>query len=743
VIAPEISAALVPTGQAAGSWWERWRELAAEPALVEAVIVFGLGLAVVLVALRWSRLVREMRQRTAVSDYLFGVEQALSGDLAGATKRLRKVIAEDPENHHARLLLGEVLAELGEPAQAHQHHLVLQQAFKLASGRNDLALARNLLDLGRSGEAVVAAQRAAQAAPDGAPALRLLFQAQLAAGFPEDAGRTGRRLARVLPDGEERARVLERAGAALALAAGVQAAAGAHERAAALAREAATASPEGREVRAIQARLALDGGGKQAMLAALGAPGEQSGALVPAAAAPAASPAALIGALAPSTGYACKTCRAPLALAAAVCPHCGARGAADRLEPRLFDDLASPGMVLDEIEESRSYVRRLVEQAAAGDEAAALDLQEMGDSAVEEMLAAAMHKGSGQERLIGVLQRMGPSIVAPLFEAWVRLKDKGLLHLPRIGLGPSPRVLGRIVSGFGREALPYFERLFGTADRTLRKVIVDYFIGLGDQGEFEKVLERVPPVEVIHRLNEAPPGLLLRLLATIEPQGFLADVLLLEPIFLRDEELFLAARGAAHPDVLIGVLQRRGYNPALTKLAIEHLVDGELAEWAGRLLDGFGRAAFDHLVSAFTDLDRPAPLREALERRIAAFGADVVETLCSFFGPGPAGVDADLIRVLVSIGPRAVEALAAAFAKSGLFERLGTGLVSRYTHRRAMMIQALSALEAHATLRALRERESDPNLKLRLSQALQKAPPADQDDRAHGERRRGDHGQAG
>ena len=104
-----------------------WSSLAEEPALLEFLIVGSLGALVVLLSMRLSRLAREARGRAAVKDYLLGVEQALSGDVAGARKRLERVLAEDPENHHARLLYGEALAALGETAGRAQAASVLAQ----------------------------------------------------------------------------------------------------------------------------------------------------------------------------------------------------------------------------------------------------------------------------------------------------------------------------------------------------------------------------------------------------------------------------------------------------------------------------------------------------------------------------------------------------------------------------------------------------------------------------------------
>ena len=116
-----------------------------EPALLELAVVLFVFAIFWLLMWRAGRIAETARSRAALADYLLGVEQALAGDLKGASKRLQRVLKEAPENQAARLLYGEVLAELGEPAQAHKHHLELQRAFRMESPRNDMARARSLL----------------------------------------------------------------------------------------------------------------------------------------------------------------------------------------------------------------------------------------------------------------------------------------------------------------------------------------------------------------------------------------------------------------------------------------------------------------------------------------------------------------------------------------------------------------------------------------------------------------------
>ena len=80
----EVPQATEQSTSPAGGWWDAWTAIAEEPALVEFLLFAVVALVFFLLNFRMSRLVRESRERAAVKDYLLGVEQALSGDLAGA-----------------------------------------------------------------------------------------------------------------------------------------------------------------------------------------------------------------------------------------------------------------------------------------------------------------------------------------------------------------------------------------------------------------------------------------------------------------------------------------------------------------------------------------------------------------------------------------------------------------------------------------------------------------------------------
>src|SRR5262249_14612299 len=146
-----------------------------------------------------------------------------AGDYAGAERRLSRVLAQHPENAEARLVRGEVLRELGRSVEAHAEHVQLRHAFGVTWPRNDLALARCLLDLPQHAhEAVGSARAAAAALPRNLDAARLLFEAELAAGETLQAAESARRLMHLLPPGEQRQAVAERIAKALARAGDTQ-----------------------------------------------------------------------------------------------------------------------------------------------------------------------------------------------------------------------------------------------------------------------------------------------------------------------------------------------------------------------------------------------------------------------------------------------------------------------------------------------------------------------------------------
>ncbi len=730
-----------------------WQDPAGEPAASEAPGVFGwlysfgtqpgvveVLLAVFVVAallLAWwrlARLVQGAQRRSALRDYLLGVEQALQGDHEGARKRLSSVLAEDPENHYARLLLGKVLTELGEPAQAHKHHLYLQKAFGIDSAENELLLAQSLLAAGQVHEAADVAERALANLPVRADAWEFVFRTRLRSSDFAAAARAGRRLLSIA-GGPSARPLLAREVARAAANAGLRALdAGDVAGARAALQTTKALAPQAEGVALLSARLQAEENGIDGATAQLLDEGERDARalpLVPVGKRLLAVRSANQGdgggggaaQLLMTTGWYCGACGHGTEQPGERCTSCGAEGVIRQREPELVAEVNSPMQWMDAIDENESHVRRLVQEALGDDRAAAVAarsrLLQLRERAVPELLQRAWN-GDDKVRHVAIdlLQAMGPQIAPSLFAASDALEQQRLLP---IGSRSPAALVGRVVQGFDREALPHVEALFASARPEHRKILIDFFVGLGDADEFQIVLERFPPVEILHRFNKCDGAVLRRFLEAVPPGHFVAEVLLLEPTFHREDDVLLAIPAAQHPEVLERVLVRRGCSRSLARSLIVRLGDAQLGATAARILAGHGENAHDHLLAAYTDPETAPDVRTRLAELLARGGVSAARQLCAAFGPEPAVID-DLVRaVLVAMGDAAIAPLTTAYGQTGWLERLAVGLVPRHNNRRGQIVRALRSIGSKAAvdaLRRLREEERDPNLKLRLDQAL-------------------------
>lgn len=652
-------------------------QIAEEPALVQlAAVLLVLGLAAFWLG-RLSHRVREAREREGTREYLLGVEQALHGDFAGAARRLERSVRDDPANATARLLHAELLTLLGRPAEAHREHVMLLRAFGSRAARNDVGLARALLGTGRAREAAEAAARAARQRPEDVTVLRVWFAAESAADHDESAAECGARLAARLPVGQDRDAVRGAAAARAERAAGRALREGRRDDARRMLGIARRAVGDADPVIArIEARIRIADGALRAL------PDGTTDAAVP-------TPAD----------------HAALA-------HAGV--------PLRFSPLDSPGRALDAILANRQHVERLCRAAIAdgGGEAIA-ELVELGPAAAAEMLDQAIERGPDDATFPAVFAAIGVRIVPALIDAWgvrrARARENAVAREQAI------TVFARILAALGPDAQAELEPHLTAEDRSLRKALIDYHLALADPAAFARVLEVLPPVEVVQRMNDAPDRLLVPFLRCLPAGHFAVEVLLPDGGFVRDVAVLEAIHGAAAPEALEQLVVRRGYARSLVTALVERLADPRLAPVARRLLDGFGAKVLPTLVMAFADLDRPDPLRRAIGDRLVQAGSRAVQPLCRCFGSAADPLDSDVMDVLVRIGDAAIPELREAYRQGGLLERVAGPFARRRTHRREMLIWTLcgiGTLAARTTLASLREREADADLALRLAQAL-------------------------
>jgi hypothetical protein len=583
-------------------------------------------------------------------------------------------------------------------------------------------------------EAASAAERALQRLPDRAAGWEFVYRARLQTGDFDAAAAAGKRLWDLVRDDPHHEALRSDVARTLALAGTARLQRGDAPGAQAALLQARKLDAAAGTVPLLAARLEANHRGLsaavQGLLRPLGvAPPTKDRALVVAADAGAVAPLAqglpmaTFAGLVPGSRWQCRRCAAPLHGAVAECPRCRGRGTATLLEPTLVATVDSPTHTMDAIDENDAHIERLVRRAIDGPLAeragAAAELVALGERAVEPLLRTAWQRSAeAGQPAVELLRAMGPSIAPALFAASDALEQQRLLP---IGARSPAAVVGRIVQGFDRTALPHVTALFASAKPEHRKILIDYFLGLHDLEQFQLVLERFPPLEILHRFNKADGEVLRRFLQAVPPGHFVAEVLLLEPTFYREDEVLAAIPGALHPEVLEQALLRRGPTRTLTKALIAGLGDPMLARPSAHLLGGLGDAVLDHVLGAFTDPERSATERSRLGDILVRAGAAAVEKLCGQFGPEPTALDDELLAVLERIGDPATAPLQAAYEHSGWIERVSLGLVARHTNRRVQIVRTLQAIgsaAAAAALQALAAAERDGNLRLRLSQAL-------------------------
>lgn len=722
-------------------------ELIQQPGVIEATLALSAIAVAVFVWWRLAALMQSASARQALSDYLLGVEQALQHDLAGAKKRLERVLAQDPENHYARLLLGKVLGELGHTEQAHQQHLYLKKAFAVDSGENDLMLARSLLAAGMPEEAADVAESAANRLPKPLQGWQFVYRARLQSGDHAAAAQAGRSVLKLLRDPDERRAFARDLARTLACAATDSWRRRDERTAQRLLREAQDHDAETPRLPLLQARLsALRDGAAATAHGLLGAsqelverprrelttsgesreltvvPTDEAVRLpaVPGAAVSDASalPMATFAGLLEPTRWSCVACDAPLPRELGQCPRCGRDRPATLLEPALVDALSAPGATMDRIEANDLHVRRLVEELERGDATARGELLDLRERAVPELLRFAWKQGEpARTAVVELLREMGPTIAPVLFEASDGLVQQRLL---KVGEGPSA-VVGRVVQGFDREALPHLEPLFASARPDHRRVLIDYYLGLGDIHAFETVLRRFPPMEILHRCNNAEPAVLRRFLCAIPRGHFVAESLLCEPTFYRDDELLAAVGDAGDPEVLVAVMLARGPTRALVTALIRGCDDPHLCATSQRVLLEFGPRVLEHVLQAYASPDATPEARKRLARVLCLGGAEAAEHIADSFGPEPTLFDDELRHLLVVIGDEAIDKMLAAYERSGWLEKVSAGLLRRHNNRRVQLATALGELATRPAIKALQQllkRERDDNLRLHLSRVL-------------------------
>lgn len=682
-----------------------------DPVFLEIVAITA-GVAILLGALlRIRSSLHRLEGRRLLVKYLDGVEACLSGDPETAATVLGSVVDADPENVGARLALGDALYGAQRPVAAHQQHMEAREVFAAGGPQVDLALVK---DLRAAGELAEALERVDAALAEHAKDEALLEEAwslKSEAGAFEGALTAGRSLFQRRGGAKWRERLAGTAARAgmLALSRGEP------ERAADLFRESLGYDEHNREARTGRALI-----GSPDDLPLLGE-GVTDGPLMLTGAD---SPAARVLAIFPEA--VCGVCGTPREGSAgngehARCPSCGDSLPAVYADAELADTLKDAEASVDEIEETDAWFRRLALLAREGDDGARRALIEGGGKALHPLLTTLFESGDSQARLREIVVLLGQRDPEALIDARGTLKAQGRGMLDRLtGRRDPDPALAPVFRRLGPAARECFTAVVneagGLADRGLRGLVVDYFVGLADLSAFEDLAARYAPVEIVRNLNRMPAEEVAPLIALL-PEGpsFLADAILLDPALEQPNALVLAALQA--PEDLqprfAKVFAARGPGAHVLAALVHHLDEDQTRAKAEQLLTRFRADGLEHLVAAFADPDTPGSAHPSIARLIAACGEHAVPPLVRCFGSAPTEGDDRVVALLASLGEVAVTPLGAAYSnQSRWLGRVGANLLrGRYT--RSCIVRALGAIEgavATKALGALAAEETDPEL---------------------------------
>lgn len=741
----EVTDAAVERG-----FWRTVLDTLEDPTVLEIGAITLLVLALVLAFWSLRRNLRKLQGRRLLVKYLDGVQAQSAGDPELAAKLLHEVVEVDPENLGARLAYGEALSQLGRSAEAHEQHVEAQESFGASGPGIEIALIAQLRAAGEVHEALERAKRALEKFSKNEAILRLAWEVRSEAGLYEAALEVGRKLS------TRRSDPLLRAGlASVAVQAGMRCLARKdREGAERLFREALGYEPQHAEA---QSGLELLSGDARAALLpralassdaplALPVPDPSARARLVETAAPggeAPGQRRLAAILSFFPDARCANCGASRVAAEAMCGACGSVGPAIFGEDGLDEELEDPALAIDEIEENDRWFTRLADALRRGDDSVHRALLEGGERAITPILRVAIASASNPE-LEALLVQLGRLHPGALLEArdTLAIESKRVLEggrqlLERASGLPSRRsvddVLAPVFLSLGEPARDAIAEVLAQptkiADRGVRGLVLDWFVGLADLDAFQELGRRFAPVEIVRRLNHTPADALVPLFETM-PAGrsFLRDAILLDPALDRPRALVRAALRAGSRDAKALVRWRelfaaRGPGQRVLGHLVSALRTPERAHDASTLLEGFKHEALEQMVSTFADPDvEPAQL-EVLARLIQSTGQDGAEALVRCFSSSPSEADDRVIEVIASIGKPAISKLESAYrGKVGWLGAIGA---KRFLARHprgciARAIAAISHRSAHRALERLASWESEPDLASLLRELMRR-----------------------
>ncbi len=407
------------------------------------------------------------------------------------------------------------------------------------------------------------------------------------------------------------------------------------------------------------------------------------------------------------------------------CGVCGAFGTYQAVHEAPVRTGQKIAEAIDEIEENRYYIGRLVERLVAGEVEAEATLLRLGPKAIPEVFQRMMEV-SDNRPLIAFLRKLGPDHLPLMGRAFLHMRTFGSRNILREGLGifrSFDGIMEEILKAMGEESVPFLRESLGHTEEALQVIALKALIGLGRGDILEDLEGVVPHRDVITHMNEADGNALRKILELATPEGFLVRAIFSDRTFLREAELVDALKNPAAAAAAARSLERRGFSPDLFDALVAEL-KGDVATQARKMLNDFGPAALDHLVRTFTRSGLDVHRRAEVEGLLLEHGARTAEKILEELPLKNAEDMAAVMVLFQKLGDRALPALEDRYGRAGAFSLRKIGLAfgkDKSADMKADLLRLMAAVggeRARILLSRLVEAESDSDLRSLARQCL-------------------------
>lgn len=418
--------------------------------------------------------------------------------------------------------------------------------------------------------------------------------------------------------------------------------------------------------------------------------------------------------------YRCRRCGAASARFEERCHRCGHFGALEPVQAARVRTGREIAEVIDEIEENRHYIARLVERLVAGDGTAAARLMRIGPKAIPEVFQRMMEV-SDNRPLIAFLKQLGPECLDLIGNAYLHMRTFGSRNILREGLGifrSFDGILREVLSSMGEGAVPYLRQCISHPDEGLRQVALEALANLGRGDVLEEAADVVPHAELVGCLNDASDAALLEVLRTIPAGGTVARKILPDRTFVREAVLVQALDRPETAGPAARAIEHRSFSPVLFEGLVARLV-GPTAERAHHLLNLFLTEAHDHLVRVYTGPGLDVHRRAEVEKLLVRYGARSAEKIADELPLKDPERMAAVASLFQQLGEAGLAALERRYGKSSRFTVLGIDIGlglgrDRSSQLRADLLRLMAAAGGDGARRLLERiagEESDGELR--------------------------------